>query len=105
MVGGTTVIGEPRRLYLLADGKGYPSASGATCGGLAPSIQSKVWSAMSLMRNRESAALIAPSHGIMLTKPGIAPCHGSMFSGAGKVIHGPAVAPLVVKALPPSWMK
>jgi hypothetical protein len=71
-------------LYLLADGKDYPSASGATCGGLAPSIQSKVWSAMALMRNREPAALIAPLHGIMLTKLGIARVTGQCFQAMAK---------------------
>jgi hypothetical protein len=46
------------RAYICWPMGGHPSTPAATCGGLAPSLQSKIWSAMWLMRNREPAALI-----------------------------------------------
>ena len=33
------------------------------------------------------------------------PCHGSIFSVDGGVIHGPAVEPLSPKKFPPSWLR
>ena len=44
-------------------------------------------------------------HKIMLTwnnadRTGDCPCHGSIFSADGNIIHGPAVEPLAPRALP-----
>jgi glycine/D-amino acid oxidase-like deaminating enzyme/nitrite reductase/ring-hydroxylating ferredoxin subunit len=33
------------------------------------------------------------------------PCHGSIFSTEGHVIHGPAVEPLPARKLPPNWLR
>ncbi len=33
------------------------------------------------------------------------PCHGSIFSADGSIIHGPAVDPLSPRKLPPNWLR
>jgi len=33
------------------------------------------------------------------------PCHGSIFSTDGRVIHGPAVEPLPPRKLPKNWLR
>jgi hypothetical protein len=53
-----------------------------------------------MLSPRRALTKAALSHGTMLTVPGTAPCHASIFSTDGNVIHGPAVEPLSPRSLP-----